>query len=542
MLLKTLATRAKTLGPTHPDTLESVSALATFYWDSGDYAAAEPLRKRSLVEREKTLGADHPDTLLAVGDLARLYWAMGNYAESEPLLKKALRVIQHRGQEAAGIAVFDGGIKFVRAQGLVHEVLTGREYETLKGNTGIGHVRYSTTGSSNAANVQPMVVNTSVGDIALSHNGDIVNADKLRAELQEDGWAFLTNTDSEIIIRIFANELRQNNDIIKSMRTTMRAIEGSYSIALLVGDRVFGVRDPLGFRPLCIGKLSGGYAIASESPVFDILQGEFVRDVAPGEIVEVTPKGFVSYRVPGAPHKAHCMFEWVYFARPDSVIDGKEVYQVRKMLGSIVAKENPINADVVVPVPDSGRAHGLGYAEASGIPYEEGFMKNRYVERTFIMPEQAQREEGVSLKLNPIKSTIKGKRVVIVDDSIVRGTTMRKIVQMTRRAGAKEVHVRIGCPPVCAPCYYGVDMKTREQFAATNRTVEDIAKLITADSVAYTSINGLVEAIGIPANELCLACLNGEYPTSIAGEKARFQQRLDVHGTTGEQANAQGKV
>jgi len=463
-------------------------------------------------------------------------------SNAPPLLRKALRVIQHRGQESAGVAIFDNGIKYLRGQGLVHEVLAGRDFESLRSNIGIGHVRYSTTGTSCASNAQPIVVNTSVGDIALSHNGDIVNADRLRAKLQEDGWAFLTTTDSEIIIRIFANELRQNNDVIKSMRTTMRIIDGAYSLVILVGNRVFGVRDPLGFRPLCIGKLSSGYAVASESAVFDILQGEFIRDVVPGEIVEVTSQGFTSHKVPGPPHKAHCMFEWVYFARPDSVIDGQEVYKVRKKLGAILAREMPVDADVVVPVPDSGRAHGLGYAEGSGIPYEEGFMKNRYIERTFIMPEQAQREEGVGLKLNPIKSTIKGKRVIIVDDSIVRGTTMRKIVQMTRRAGAKEVHVRIGCPPVCAPCYYGIDMKTREQFAATNRTVEDIAKLITADSVGYTSVKGLVESLDLPENEVCLACLTGEYPTTIAGEKARFQQRLDVHGVASGPVKADGKV
>ncbi|HUL39787.1 MAG TPA: amidophosphoribosyltransferase, partial [Methanomassiliicoccales archaeon] len=234
------------------------------------------------------------------------------------------------------------------------------------------------------------------------------------------------------------------------------------------------------------------------------------------------------HSVPAMPDKAHCMFEWVYFARPDSVIDGLEVYEARKRLGRILAEEQPVEGDVIVPVPDSGRAHAMGFAEVSGIPYEEGFMKNRYVERTFIMPEQNARDEGVALKLNPMRSTIAGKRVVLVDDSIVRGTTMRRIVQMTRRAGAKEVHVRIGCPPIRAPCYYGIDMKTREQFAATNRTIPEIAKLITADSVGYTSLQGLVKALGMPESELCMACLTGEYPTNVPGEKTRFQQRLDV--------------
>ncbi|QLH75236.1 MAG: amidophosphoribosyltransferase [Methanomassiliicoccales archaeon] len=449
--------------------------------------------------------------------------------DAVPHLKKGLRVIQHRGQEAAGIAVSNGrSIRYLRGMGLVHEVLSGHNFNALSGNKGIGHVRYSTTGSSCSENCQPITVTTMAGDIALAHNGDIVNADKLRQRLQSEGWAFLTTTDSEIIVRMMATELSMNPDPVRAIKNVMKVIEGAYSLTILVGDRVFGVRDPLGFRPLCIGRFPEGYALASESAVFDVMGGEFVRDVAPGEIVELTHTGFTSTKTPSPSHRAHCMFEWVYFARPDSVLDGKEVYRVRKNLGHILAKEQPADADVVVAVPDSGRAHALGFSETSGIPYEEGFMKNRYIERTFIMPEQTQRDEGVLLKLNPIISTMKGRRVVIVDDSIVRGTTMRKIVQMTRRAGAKEVHVRIGCPPIIAPCYYGIDMKTREQFAAINRTFEDIARLITADSVGYTSLKGLVQALEVDENDLCLACITGEYPTSIAGEKMRFQKKLEL--------------
>ena len=449
--------------------------------------------------------------------------------DAVPHLKKALRVIQHRGQEAAGIAVFDGrSISYHRGMGLVHEVLAGRQYNALVGNCGIGHVRYSTTGSSCAENCQPIVVTTKEGELALAHNGDIVNASAIRARLQSEGWAFLSSTDSEIIVRMLATELSISPDPIKAIRTVMKVLEGSYSITIMLGGRVFGFRDPLGFRPLCIGKLPGGYALSSESAVFDVMHGEFIRDVLPGEIVEINTNTVMSTRTPAAPHFAHCMFEWVYFARPDSVMDGREVYHVRTEIGHILAKEQPAVADVVVPVPDSGRAHALGYAEASGIPYAEGFMKNRYIERTFILPDQSQRDEGVLLKLNPIRSTIQGKRVVIVDDSIVRGTTMRKIVQMTRRAGAKEVHVRIGCPPVIAPCFYGIDMKTREQFAAMNRTPAQIAELITADSVGYLSQAGLVKALNLPESELCLACINGEYPTRIPGEKMRFQRTLEV--------------
>jgi len=449
--------------------------------------------------------------------------------DAVPHLKKALRIIQHRGQEAAGIAVYNGKtISYHRGMGLVHEVLTGRQYNSLVGNTGIGHVRYSTSGSSCAENCQPITVNTKEGDLALAHNGDIVNAASIRTKLQSEGWAFLTSTDSEIIVRIMATELSISPDPIRAIKTVMKTLEGAYSIVMMLGGRTFGFRDPYGFRPLCLGKLPSGYVLASESSIFNVLRGEFIRDILPGEIVEITPTGVTSTRTPAAPHKAHCMFEWVYFARPDAVIDGREVYQVRTSIGHILAKEQPVEADVVVPVPDSGRAHALGYAECSGIPYAEGFMKNRYIERTFILPDQSQRDEGVLLKLNPIRSTVAGKRVVIVDDSIVRGTTMLKIVQMTRRAGAKEVHVRIGCPPVIAPCFYGVDMKTREQFAALNRTPQQIAELITADSVGYISQTGLVEALGIPESELCLACVTGEYPTRIVGERMRFQKTLEV--------------
>jgi amidophosphoribosyltransferase len=455
--------------------------------------------------------------------------AMALDTNAAPDLKRALRIIQHRGQEAAGVVVFDNNrTSFVRGSGLVHEVLQGREFDALKGHVGLGHVRYATTGSSCSENAQPIVVSSMVGDVALGHNGDIVNSEKLRNKLLGDGWAFLTTTDSEIIVRILANELKQGSDAIKAIRNTMKHLDGAYSLVIMVGGRVYGVRDPLGFRPLCVGKLPHGYCLASESSVINILQGEFIRDVVPGEVVEITKDGFTSSKLSGPNHRAHCMFEWVYFARPDSVMDGREVYDVRKKLGMILAKEQPAIADVVIPVPDSGRAHALGFAMGSGIPYDEGLMKNRYVERTFIMPEQNQREEGVSLKLNPIKSTIYGKKVVVVDDSIVRGTTLRKIVQMLRRGGAKEVHVRIGCPPVRAPCYYGIDMKTREQFIATGKTVQQISDYLTADSLGYTSLKGLEEAMGIPEHDLCMACLNGEYPTNVPGERMRFQRRLEV--------------
>ncbi|MFP4170050.1 MAG: amidophosphoribosyltransferase [Methanomassiliicoccales archaeon] len=455
--------------------------------------------------------------------------AMAMESDVNIVLKKALRVIQHRGQESTGIAVYDGNIKYVRGMGLAHEVFCGPEFYDLKGNMGIAHVRYSTSGDSSMENCQPIVVSTAVGELSLAHNGDIVNADDLRRELQDKGWAFLTNTDSEIIVRILADEVSETKDMFKAIRNTIRMLVGAYSLTIMIGNRVFGVRDPMGFHPLMLGRMTGGYGIASEDPVFEVLGGNCIRDVEPGEIVEITPEGYTSSRIPRPPERAACMFEYVYFARPDSTIDGLEVFQARKNVGRVLARDKPADADVVIAVPDSGRGHAMGFSEGSGIQYDEGLMKNRYVERTFIMPEQAAREEGVSLKLNPIKSTVKDRKVVLVDDSIVRGTTLRRIVQMVRRAGAKEVHVRIGCPPIVAPCYYGIDMKTRDQFVASDRSVEEIAKELTADSLGYNTPEALVEALGISRNNLCMACLTGEYPTRVPGERKRFQKKLDLH-------------
>ncbi len=439
----------------------------------------------------------------------------------------ALRVLQHRGQESAGIAVFNNGIKAIKGMGLAHQALKSDDVNNLKGDLGIGHVRYSTVGSSTIENAQPIVVSTNYGDIALAHNGEIVNADKIMDELKKKGWAFITSSDSEIAVRLLANDIANTGDPVRSLKNLMSMLQGSYSMTIMINNRVFAIRDPLGFRPLCLGRTKSGYAAASESVVFDTLGGEFIRDVEPGEIVELLPGEIKSIRTGLSKGKAHCMFEWVYIARADSCIDGKLVYEVRRRIGQRLAKEQPVDADVVVPIPDSGRSHAIGYSEESGIRMSEGLMKNRYVERTFIMPEQSDRVTSVMLKLNPLKSVIKDKRVVLVDDSIVRGNTIRQIVQIVRNAGAKEVHVRVGSPPIRAPCYFGIDMKTREQFAATGRTIEEIGKMITADSLGYISVEGLVDAIGHPSGDLCLGCLTEEYPMSVQGEKVRYQKKLD---------------
>ncbi len=439
----------------------------------------------------------------------------------------ALRVLQHRGQESAGIAVHGSGIKAIKGMGLAHQALKPEDIQGLKGELGIGHVRYSTFGTSNIDNAQPIVVSTNYGDIALAHNGELVNASKIMEELKKKGWAFITSSDSEIAVRLLANDIANTGDPVKSLKNLMSMLQGSYSMTIMVDSRVFAIRDPLGIRPLCVGKTKYGTAAASESVVFDTLGGEFVRDVEPGEVIELLPSEFKSVKTGLSKGKAHCMFEWVYLARADSNIDGRLVYEVRRKIGQRLAQEQPVDADVVVPIPDSGRSHAIGYSEESGIRYSEGLMKNRYVERTFIMPEQSERTTNVMLKLNPLKSILKDQRVILVDDSIVRGTTIRQIVQLVRNAGAKEVHVRVGSPPIRAPCYFGIDMKTREQFAATGRTIEQIGKMITADSMGYLSVEGLIDSIGHPQGNLCLGCLTEEYPLQVPGEKVRFQKKLD---------------
>lgn len=442
------------------------------------------------------------------------------------VLHRALNVIQHRGQESAGISVFsEGKVTTVKNDGLVSEALTPQALAGVSGKVGIGHVRYATTGNKGAINAQPFTVEYTGGTIAIAHNGDITNFSELKAKYLESGWSFLSDSDSELVVRILATRLSELGDPVAAIRATMEKIDGAYSLCILINDTIYAVRDPHGFRPLCIGQVADGYMVVSESAALDANGGRFVRDVMPGEIVRVTQNAIESFPMEKKVQKAHCMFEWIYFARPDSVMDGREVYDVRKQVGKILAEEAPADVDLIMPVPDSGRAHALGYSLGSGIPYEEGFMKNRFVGRTFILPDQKLREQAVSMKMNPIKSTVNGKRVLIVDDSIVRGTTLRKLVRVLKEAGAKEVHVRIGSPPIIAPCYYGVDMKTRDEFVATKLDVEGIRQMIDADSLAYISIEGMVRAIGIPADDLCLACVNGLYPTPIEGEKLRPEKQ-----------------
>ena len=441
----------------------------------------------------------------------------------------ALRALQHRGQESAGIGVFNNKIIVTRGMGLVNEIFNLDSLKKLNSNVGIGHVRYSTSGSSTINNAQPILIHGSAGDMAIGHNGEISNAGELKEFLESQGISFSTESDSEVIIRLLSYNISKMGNIVEGIRKTMSMLIGSYSLVLMINNRVFAIRDPLAIRPLVLGEVENAVGVASESVAFDTLNGKIIRDIKPGEIIELKEDGYLSFGTIENGHIAHCMFEYVYFARADSIIDGRSVYDVRKNLGKILARESPVEADIVVPVPDSGRTHALGYAEESGIPFVEGLMKNRYVDRTFIIPDQMGRIQEIQLKLNPVKNVIKDKKIVLVDDSIVRGNTMKKIVNLLKSSGAKEVHVRIGSPPIIAPCYLGIDMKTRSEFIAAGKSIEEIRKIINADSLAYISIDGLIEAIGFNRDDLCLGCLTGIYPVKIKGEKYREQKSLDIY-------------
>lgn len=415
--------------------------------------------------------------------------------------------LQHRGQESAGIATYTDEINLHKEMGLVPDVFGGVH---LEGNLGIGHVRYSTTGESGVENAQPVMINYAKGSFAIAHNGNLANSEELRSVLERRGSVFSTTTDTEIIAQLIAQEHLKTDSFVEGIKSAMNYLRGAYSIVILREGQLIAVRDPWAIRPLALGGLNDDYVIASESCAFDALGVKFIRDLKPSEILVIGNK-LDSY-FGRKERTAHCMFEYVYFARPDSVMDGRAVYEVRKNLGRILAREAPVKADMVVPIPDSGITVAIGYAQESGIPYGEGLIKNRYLGRTFIMPDQGERELGVKIKLNPIKSEIDDKSLVVLDDSIVRGTTINRIIRILRGKGAREVHVRISCPPVRFPCYYGIDMQSVEEFAAKKKTIEEIRKDIDADSLAYTSLEGLIKAIGLPKEKLCLACLTGDYP------------------------------
>jgi amidophosphoribosyltransferase len=436
----------------------------------------------------------------------------------------ALYALQHRGQESTGITVHDGRkAHTLKGMGLVSDVFKKYNLSDLKGYVGIGHVRYSTTGGSTPENIQPLIVNFRDGKLAIVHNGNLVNSAALRAEFEAEGQIFLTSSDTEVISHLLVKELLKR-DIIGAVKVLMKRLVGSYSLTILIDDTLVVVRDPLGFKPLCYGEFDGGYVVASESVAIDTLGGKLIRDVHPGEVIIFKDGTYKSYQLSKTKNTAHCVFEYIYFARPDSIMDGRLVYQTRIRIGEKLLEEHPVEADVISPVPDSGITFAIGYSKKSNIDYIEGLMKNRYIGRTFIMPGQELRETAVRLKLNTIQQNLENKKVILMDDSIVRGTTSRRIVDMVRKAGAREVHMRIGSPAIISPCYLGIDMASRDELVAAHKTVAGVEALINADSLGYVSVQGLVEAVGIPEDDLCLGCFTGVYPVEIPGEKCKRHQ------------------
>ena len=425
-----------------------------------------------------------------------------------------LLALQHRGQESAGIYVQNGkGITGHKDIGLASTVFTKKILSTLYGSKAIAHVRYSTTADSNIENAQPKKFVSTLGSYAIAFNGTITNVLKLRAILEDKGHVFHTDSDTETIAHVLAANLLETDDYSQAIVESMHELKGSYSMVLLnEAGELYAVRDPLGFKPLCIGKINDIYMIASETAAIESLNGTVIQYVEPGEVTRITDDGPVRETTVKADRHARCMFEFIYFSRTDSKFDGISIYKVRERLGKILSEIHPVDADIVVPVPDSGRTAAMGFAEESGIPLKEGLIKNRYVWRTFIMPVKAERENHVKLKLNPVRELISGKDVVLIDDSIVRATTMKRIVCLVRNAGARKVHVRVSCPPIIAPCYMGIDFPTSRELIASAKTIKEIEKFIGADSLGYMTIEGLMQGIGLPENELCLACLNKNYP------------------------------
>jgi amidophosphoribosyltransferase len=444
-------------------------------------------------------------------------------AEPARLAFFALYALQHRGQESAGICTADGqSLRNLTGMGLVSQVFHERDVAKLGGRYSIGHTRYSTTGSSRAENAQPIVVGSDLGSLALAHNGNLVNVDELRGQVERLGVRPRTSTDSELIAHLIARA--PGDDWLGRMRRVLDTLSGAFCLVLLTRDRVYAARDPWGIRPLVLGRLADGWAVASESCALDTIGARLIREVAPGELLAIDRQGVTSERfsTSPAPARAACSFEYIYFARPDSLLDGRLVYATRERMGEELAREHPVAADFVMPVPDSATPAAIGFARAAGLPYREGLVKNRYIGRTFIQPHQQQREFGVDLKFNPLPEVLRGQRIALVDDSIVRGTTTPRIVAMLRRAGAAEVHLRICAPPIRHACHLGVDTAPEDTLIANSHGVDEIRGMLGADSLGYLSLPGLIAAIGLPGNNLCNACFHGQYPMSIDGARDKL--------------------
>jgi amidophosphoribosyltransferase len=428
-----------------------------------------------------------------------------------------MHALQHRGQESAGlVSVTDGRLRRHVAMSLVSDAFNRDTLAKLPGPAAIGHVRYSTAGSSELRNAQPFVFEYAGGSLAIAHNGNLVNANELRAELEAQGSIFQTSSDTEVIVHLMAKA--REPDVVGKLVAALRRVRGAYSLVLLTADQqMIGVRDPNGFRPLVIGRLKDAYVLSSETCSFDLIEADYLRDVEPGELIVIEKGGMTTQRLPDSSATTFCVFEHVYFARPDSLVNGKSVYRARERMGQRLAQEAPIEADVVIPVPDSGVPAAIGYAKEAKIPFEMGLIRSHYVGRTFIEPQDSIRHFGVRLKLSPVRAIVDGKRVVVVDDSLVRGTTSRKIVKMLRGAGAREVHLRISAPPTTHPCYYGIDTPTRSELVAASHSLDEINKYVTSDSIAYLSHEGMMNAVSgaETGNGYCSACFTGKYPVAL---------------------------
>jgi amidophosphoribosyltransferase len=436
------------------------------------------------------------------------------HGEAAKMTYLGLYALQHRGQESAGIASTDGtNVHVHKAMGQVQEIFSPAVIAQLPGAAAMGHTRYSTAGDTSLMNAQPVVIDCNKGKLALGHNGNLTNALEVRRRLEHRGSIFQTTSDTEVIVHLIARSTARN--LSGAIADALNQVEGAYSLLLLTRDEIYAIRDPRGFRPLCLGRLDGAWVVASETCAFDLIDAEYVREVEPGEMVRISRSGIESIRfAPEKPHQ-YCIFEHVYFSRPDSLVFGRPVNQSRERLGRLLAREHPIEADIVTPVPDSGTPAAVGYAAESGIPFRMALIRNHYIGRTFIEPVQAIRDFGVKLKLNPVRRMLEGQRVVLVDDSIVRGTTSRKIVRLVREAGATEVHVRISCPPTISPCYYGVDTPRREELIGAQKSVEEIREFLGADSLGYLSLVSLRAAVEDPEAKFCTSCYTGSYPTEL---------------------------
>jgi amidophosphoribosyltransferase len=445
------------------------------------------------------------------------------HPEASNLTYLGLYALQHRGQESAGIAAADGiQIRVSKAMGYVNEAFDSESLARLSGTLAVGHVRYSTAGESRLANAQPIVVDSVHGQLAVAHNGNLVNAGEVRDALVRDGAIFQTNSDTEVVVHLFARAKTEGSEA--AIVEAISQVRGAFSLVMMTKDRLIGARDPHGFRPLAIGRLGDAWVICSETCAMDLIGATYLRDVEPGEVVIIGPHGIRSAKPYPPARQSQCVFEHVYFSRPDSYVFGESVNEVRTEFGRRLARESGVPADVVVPIPDSGVCAAVGYAEAAGLPMRMGLIRNHYVGRTFIQPQQSIRHFGVRVKLNPVRSILEGKRVVLVDDSIVRGTTSRKIVRMVRSAGAKDVHMRISCPPTISPCFYGVDTPRRSELIAATHTLEEIRKYVDADSVAYLSLDGLTGAVKGGSASYCTSCYTGVYPVAFPRDEAKYLQ------------------